>query len=57
MFLLVVFALALLGGTTWLAQQQSIAVRPALNHQLTGMGLVLCLAVGLAAVVGAVVLG
>ena len=57
MFLLVVLGLVLLGGTTWLAQQQSIAVRPALNHQLTGMGLVLCLAVGLAAVVGAVVLG
>lgn len=55
MIVLVIAALALMGGTTWLALQQSIVGNPALNRRLTGLGLALCLAVGLALVVTALV--
>lgn len=51
MIVLVVAALVLMGGTTWLALQQSISGNPALNRRLTGLGLALCLATGLALVV------
>lgn len=45
MISLVVAAMALLGGTTFLALQQSIARNPALNRCLTGIGIVSCLLV------------
>ena len=51
MIFFVVAALALMGSTTWLAMQQSIAGNPVLNRRLTTVGLVLCLATGLSVVV------
>lgn len=51
MIVLVVAALVLMGGTTFLAMQQSIVGNPVLNRRLTGLGLALCLAVGIALVV------
>lgn len=55
MITLVVAALALMGSTTWLALQQSTAGNPASNRRLTGLGLALCLATGLAIVVAGLV--
>jgi hypothetical protein len=55
MIFLVVAALALMGSTTWLAMQQSIAGNPRLNHRLTTLGLALCLATGLSIVVAELV--
>ena len=52
MIVLVVAALGLLGGTTWLALDQPLARDPARHHRVTGWGLLMCLGVG-AAVVGA----
>ena len=52
MTVLLVVTLVLLGGTTWLALQQQVAGSPSLNRRLTGAGLLLCLAAGLAFVVG-----
>jgi hypothetical protein len=53
MILLVVATMALLGGTTWLALQQSIARDPVLNRQLTAVGLLLCMLTVVSAVVAA----
>lgn len=55
MIILVIAALALMGTTTWLALQQSIVGNPSLNHRLTGLGLALCLATGLAIVAAGLV--
>ncbi|MFC8617240.1 hypothetical protein ACFT9M_12585 [Micromonospora purpureochromogenes] len=43
MISLVVAALALLGGTTWLAMNQPVARNPVLNRRLTATGLLFCL--------------
>lgn len=51
MILLVVTVMALLGATTWLVLNQSVARNPALRRQLTAAGLGLCLAAGLTAVI------
>ncbi|GIF40089.1 hypothetical protein [Actinoplanes xinjiangensis] len=53
--ILFVVMMALLGGTTWLAMNQSIARDAVLNHRLTAIGLTLCLASGLIAVVASAV--
>jgi hypothetical protein len=53
--ILFVVMMALLGGTTWLAMNQSIAHDAVLNHRLTAIGLTLCLASGLIAVVASAV--
>ena len=55
MIFFVVAALALMGSTTWLAMQQSIAGNPALNRRLTVLGLALCLATGVSIVVAGLV--
>lgn len=55
MIALVVAALALVGGTTWLALNQPTARNPVRHHRLTGLGLALCLATAAAAFVGALV--
>lgn len=44
MTVVVILALALLGGTTWLAQNQPLAANPTLNRNLTSIGLALCAA-------------
>lgn len=49
MIFVVVGALGLLGGTTFLALQQPVARDPLLNRRLTGMGIALCLITALAA--------
>ncbi|WP_433796389.1 hypothetical protein [Actinoplanes sp. CA-252034] len=46
--------LALLGGTTWLAMNQSIARNAVLNHRLTAIGLTLCVTSGLVVLVASV---
>jgi hypothetical protein len=56
MILLVMVALLLMGATTWLAQQQPVAGDPVLNRRLARLGLMLCTAVGLAAVLAGLVL-
>ncbi|SDS52988.1 hypothetical protein [Actinoplanes derwentensis] len=56
MFVLTVGALALLGGTTWLALQESVAADPDRHHRLTATGLLLCLLTGLAAVAAAMLI-
>ncbi|WP_433534586.1 hypothetical protein ACQPZK_20665 [Micromonospora sp. CA-249363] len=53
MIILVVFTLALLGGTTWTALQQPLARNPTFHHRLTGV----LLALSLTAVAGLVVAG
>ena len=55
MTLLVVAAMALFGGTTWLALQQPIARDPGRNRHLTTSGLALCLLVVVAALLVAIV--
>jgi hypothetical protein len=55
MILLVIAALALLGGTTWLGLNQPAAANPALNRRLTATGLLLCLIVAVVALIAAVV--
>lgn len=53
MILLLIGALGLVGGTTWLALNTSVARRPALHRRLTGTGLALCLAAAVVALVAA----
>ncbi|MEV4280829.1 hypothetical protein [Actinoplanes xinjiangensis] len=53
--ILFVVLMALLGGTTWLAMNQSIARDAVLNHRLTAIGLTLCLTSGLIAMVASIV--
>ena len=55
MIFLVVAAMALLGGTTWLAQEQSITRNPVRNSHLTAVGMVLCLLTVVAALIAAAV--
>jgi hypothetical protein len=55
MISLVVAAMAVLGGTTFLALQQSVARDRALNNRLTGIGIVLCLIVAVLALTATVV--
>ncbi|WP_433789708.1 hypothetical protein [Actinoplanes sp. CA-252034] len=55
MIALVVAALGVLGGTTWLALQQPIAHDPARNRRLTAAGLMLCLVTAVVAIAAAVV--
>ncbi|MDI6102729.1 hypothetical protein QLQ12_29330 [Actinoplanes sp. NEAU-A12] len=43
MILLVMAAMALLGGTAWIGLQQPMARDPALNRRLTAVGIRLCL--------------
>lgn len=51
MIVLVIAALGLFGGTVWLALDQPVARAPALNRWLTAIGLLLCLAVIVAALI------
>jgi hypothetical protein len=53
MILLVVAALALLGGTTWIGLQQPIAPDPERNLHRTVIGIRLCLLTGLTAILAA----
>jgi hypothetical protein len=53
--ILLVMTMALLGGATWLAMNESIARDATLNHRLTAGGLTLCAAVGVIAVIASVV--
>ncbi|GAB3177886.1 hypothetical protein FHX75_11169 [Micromonospora palomenae] len=55
MISLVVAALALLGGTTWLAMNQPVARNPVLNRRLTATGLLLCLITAVITLIAAVV--
>jgi hypothetical protein len=55
MILLVVAAMSLLGGTTWLALQQSAARDHVLNRQLTAVGLLLCMLTVASAIIAATV--
>ncbi|GAA2863720.1 hypothetical protein Acy02nite_72490 [Actinoplanes cyaneus] len=50
MIVLVVAAMVLLGGTTWLALEQPVASDPELNRRLTTIGLLLCGVAGAVAV-------
>ena len=54
MILLLVAAMGLLSGTTWLAMQQSVARDRVAHHHLTGGGLVLCLLAVVSVLVAAV---
>ena len=55
MIFLLVAVLALFGGTTWLAMQQSVARDPAFHHRLTGGGLALCAVAVASALIAALI--
>jgi hypothetical protein len=57
MMLLVVLTMGVLGGTTWLAMNQSVAGNPSLNRRLTSIGIGLSLVTGAFVVLMAVVGG
>ncbi|MEU4620685.1 hypothetical protein AB0G04_12005 [Actinoplanes sp. NPDC023801] len=57
MFVLTVGALTLLGGTTWLALQESVAADRARHHRLTATAIILCLILGAVIVAAAVLMG
>ena len=55
MILVFLAAMALLGGTTWLGMQQSVARDPVMNRHLTGVGLLLCMLTFFSALIAAAV--
>ncbi|MEU7905682.1 hypothetical protein [Actinoplanes sp. NPDC049118] len=56
MITLVVLAMTLLGGTTWLALDQPVTRHPELNRKMTAAGLLLCLVAVVAVFASALVI-